>query len=194
MRRVEFGVQPQIYALLAAMLLLLPLKWLTAAVMSVLLHEGCHLAVLKLFHTQVSSVRVGWSGVQMETAPIKDYQELLCALAGPGSCIIAFALADWFPRFAICAAFHAAYNMIPVYPLDGGRVMVCLLRMFLPYDTAWRICRVVEHFCVACFLFCGLYGAFILRLGFLPILISFFLTWKTLYGKKSCKERRLGVQ
>lgn len=194
MRYTEIRPHPAAYSFFAALLLLLPLKWLAAACFSIALHELCHYFTLKLFAVKIFEIQIACTGVTMRTEPMKPQKELLCALAGPASCVIAFALARWFPRFAVCSAFHAAYNLLPIYPLDGGRALYCLTQLFLSDLASNRLCRIAEYFCVCAIMFAGLYGALVLHLGILPVLVGCMLTWRALYRKIPCKQPQLGVQ
>lgn len=194
MRYTDIRTHSAVYVFLAVLLLLLPLKWLVAACFSIALHELCHFLALKLFAVRIYEIQITCSGVTMRTEPMKPQKEFLCALAGPASCLIAFALARWFPRFAVCSAFHAAYNLLPIYPSDGGRALYCLTQIFLSDTASNRLCHVAEYFCICAIMFAGLYGSFVLHLGILPILLGCMLTWRALYRKIPCKQAQLGVQ
>lgn len=194
MQRTEWKMHHSVYMLLVLLLLLVPLKWLAAALGSILLHEACHIIALKLFKIRIHTVKISCGGMEMRTEPMKCYQELLCALAGPGSFLLVLFASRWFPRLTICSAFHTAYNLLPVYPMDGGRALACLSRLCFSRKTAERVCLVTERFCVCAILFAGLYGVFILRLGVFPLFLSWILVWRTLFRKIPCKDSQLRVQ
>lgn len=194
MRHTDIRLQPAVYAFAAALLLLLPLKWIVAAAFSIALHELCHILVLRAFSVKIDEIQITCRGVLMRTQSMKPHKELLCALAGPASCLVAFLLARWFPRFVVCSAFHAAYNLLPVYPLDGGRALLCLTQMCLSEKCADLVCRTAEYFCLCAIMFAGLYATFVFRLGIFPVLIAWMLTWRALYRKIPCKPGKLRVQ
>jgi Zn-dependent protease len=102
---------------------------------------------------------------QMERIPDRPYQELLMALAGPvTSGIIGIALAfltlflfplriwtdflralssggdlSWsylLPYLAITNLFLAGFNLLPAFPMDGGRVLRAVLATVMPYSRA----------------------------------------------------------
>lgn len=182
------------FALIFAALVLLsvPIRWVSAAVISSLVHELCHILAIRSLKLRIHSVYIGIGGARMDTEPMTDMQELLCALAGPFGGLCLLLLARWIPRVAICAAFQSLYNLLPIYPSDGGRILRCCARLLLPERFARRLCGVVE----AGFLFgvagIGVYGTFCLHLGLVPILVSWLLIMKVI--KIPCKPDGCKVQ
>ncbi|HIE37737.1 MAG TPA: CBS domain-containing protein, partial [Anaerolineae bacterium] len=105
---------------------------------------------------------------RMEGMPERPYQELLMALAGPvTSGLIGMALAmltllalplrvwldfgralavtgrlEWvymLPYLVTTNLFLAGFNLIPAFPMDGGRVLRALLAAVIPYGRATAI-------------------------------------------------------
>ena len=130
---------------LALMLLMVPLRWLGAWLTAGVLHEFGHYGMLQSCGKRVYGIRADWNGIRMETEPLGRAQ-WACALAGPVSSLLVIGLYRWFPRIAICAFVQAITNLLPIYPLDGGRVLVGLLSLSLPEKTAYRICSIISGF------------------------------------------------
>lgn len=154
--------------LIGAMLLLfLPLDWILAFCTAALLHELGHLTAIWLLGGSVLQLRIGGDGMVIETEPLGAKQELIAAAAGPITSLALLLLCRQMPRLAICGGIQGLYNLMPLYPLDGGRMLSCTLGRIRNGEQA---CRIVE--CS----FLGLLGAgvaglcIMLRTGILPML------------------------
>lgn len=180
--------------LLAAGLLLLPLNWLFAAMMAAALHEVCHLTAIRLCGGEVRGIRLGGHGAAIEIGDMSRGRELICALAGPlggGSLVL---LARWMPRLAVCAAAYSLYNLLPVYPLDGGRAVQCAAAMLLPPEAAERLCAALRWLVIAAILTIGIWAFVWKKLGMLPLLAAGLLLIRTNRVKFPCKGGNLRVQ
>ncbi len=175
-----------IYLLIPLLLLCFPVKWFAAVAASAVLHELCHMAMLRALRKEVCGVEIGVGGMEIRTEPMAAWQELLCALAGPASCLLTLPIARWFPRLAVCSVFHSLYNLLPIYPLDGGRALLSLAEMLLPLPVADRLCRYVEVAVILGIAGAGIYGTVILHLGLLPVLFAALLLVKA--QKKSLQR------
>lgn len=121
------------WLVLALMSLLFPLRFLAGVLLAALVHECGHILAIKLTGGQILSVRLHGGGASIETAPMKPGKEALCALAGPG--LGALTILAWriFPELALSGLVQTVFNLIPVYPLDGGRAVrniCCKIRDF----------------------------------------------------------------
>ena len=137
-------ISPYLYVYVAALLLLAPLKWLLAAGCAAAIHELSHLAMIYLLGIEVYSVQIGLRGTKIITEPMTDKSELLCAIAGPAGGLLILFFARWIPRVALCAAFQSIYNLLPIYPLDGGRALRCSARLLLTDRNAAFLCNCAE--------------------------------------------------
>lgn len=178
-------VSPLLFLLAAFLLLMIPIRWLLAVVISAFIHEACHIFMIRSLGLRIDSVSVGIGGAQIKTEPMTPTQELCSALAGPVGGLALLLLSRWLPRVAICAAFQSVYNLLPIYPNDGGRVLRCLVSTLLPQSIAQRICSCIEGAFLFALAAVGIYGTFWLHLGVVPILISWVLIVKAV--KIPCK-------
>lgn len=172
-------------------LLVLPIWWVIAAVFAALWHEGCHYLAVRLSGGQAVGLRVGHLGAVMEVRGLLPKQELVCALAGPMGSLFLLAFVRWLPRTAICAGFQGLYNLLPIFPLDGGRAVRCLTQLVLPPIVANKACFWLEQLCLTGLILLSIYGCFGLHLGVTPLLVGVVIIWRI---KIPCKPWRNSVQ
>lgn len=176
---------------LAAFVLIVPLRLLFAWSFAILIHELGHYIALRLLRIRVLSVNIGLSGVFMDTEPVNQWQEALCAVAGPlsGLCVLPFS--RWMPCTAIFALVHSLFNLLPFYPLDGGRVLKGILLLCFTQNTCDVVMKTIKT--VGCVLL------FVLLLRFLNSLaivsaMMIILYLKTKQRKTPCKQIKQIVQ
>jgi Zn-dependent protease/predicted transcriptional regulator len=125
----------------------------------VLLHELGHALTARRFGVATHDIILLPIGgvARLERMPEKPSQEILVALAGPavnvaialvlGAIMVAFRMS--LDRLSITGglvesllyinAVIVIFNLIPAFPMDGGRVLRALLAMRLPFVRATRI-------------------------------------------------------
>lgn len=114
------------------MLLLLPMPWILSVLIAAFIHEVCHMIVICLLGGRICAVQIGPCGVVIEAEGICGLQEALCALAGPfGSFCLLFMIHKW-PMLGLCGLLHGCFNLLPIYPMDGGRVVLRVLEYWIP--------------------------------------------------------------
>lgn len=179
--------------MLALSVLLLPLQWILAMAAAALWHELCHYWAIRLCGGKVTDFRAGFSGAKLEVLGLTEKQELLCALAGPAGGLLLLLFARWLPRTAMCAAVQSVYNLLPIFPLDGGRILRCGLGVIWP-NKAQRICHAVTILTLVFLGALGIWGCFVLRLGILPLLISTGSIMRAINAKFPCKPVAYSLQ
>jgi len=115
--------------------------WIAAVLFSLLVHETCHILAAWLLGARVRVVVSGMGGKVFGLDSQKRWQRWLILLAGPlGNLLVlgalwgltAVPLADEWRVFLApyvwllmwINAFWSALNLLPLWPLDGGRVAV----------------------------------------------------------------------
>lgn len=173
----------------AIMLLTLPLQWIFAALVAAAYHEVCHIIAIRLCHGSIHTFSLASDGAKLDVSSLALGQEIICALAGPlgGLCLLFFA--RWIPRIAVCAAFQSLYNLLPIYPLDGGRALWCGISMVTNENRAEKFFKAIETLCLTAIVLMAIYGAFVLKLGISCLFPAILIIAHTKFRKTPCKQR-----
>ena len=129
MVRIEAGF----WIVLGLMMLLFPVRFLLGVLLAALLHEAGHILALRLTGGRLLSVQLHVFGVRIEAAPMEPGRAAICALAGPAAGALVMLAWRWFPELALAGLLQTAFNLLPIYPLDGWqavRNICCKLREF----------------------------------------------------------------
>src|SRR5580693_3611029 len=147
----------------------------------VLLHEFGHIFTARAFGVSTPDVILLPIGgvARLERIPEKPSQEFLIAIAGPvvnlaiAAVLVAVAGAHFDPRqiasietanmslvqrLAVVNVFLALFNLIPAFPMDGGRVLRALLATRFGYIRATEIAASVGQGVAFLLGFIGLFG------------------------------------
>ena len=192
--RLSFRIDGSGCILFALLLLVLPVNWLASSVAAAVFHEICHAAAIWLTGGRIWGLCIGATGIFMETSPMETGQELFCALAGPAGSFLLVFLLPVCPRLAICAGIQGLFNLLPVYPMDGGRVLQAACQLIFSDDWSKKICSAAKWAVVMAAIVAALVATFRYKAGIFPVLLAGFLLSKVLEGKIPCKEGNLAVQ
>lgn len=160
---------------------------------AVVLHEFAHAKVARRFGYALNEIKVMPYGAALCGAvDLRPKHEIAIAAAGPALNLVLgmiFAAMWWLvpssymftQTFCVCNIYIGLFNVLPVYPMDGGRVLLALLSVKLNRRKAYTVCRVISAlfgilaialFCVSaayapnvCFLTVGL---FMVASAFIP--------------------------
>ena len=136
---IKVDISPQILILFAMAVFILPFRWLMAILIGASVHELGHLLALRLSKAPVEGLWIGLSGARITTGLLSPGTELLCACAGPGAGLLLLGLGRLYPELAICAFVQSAFNLIPIMPFDGGRILVCAMNWIFPQHHSGKI-------------------------------------------------------
>lgn len=172
-------IAPEACILGGLFLLLVPLPWLAAWIVAAVVHELGHIVFIRLCGGTIQHFRLSLGGALLEVTGMSYGRELLCSLAGPIFGLLLVGLLHRFPRLAICALVQSAYNLLPVFPLDGGRALRSLLSRFVPLSIALTSSRVVSVATITGLFLLGL--VLVRRIGQLALLVPMCLLLRYLY-------------
>lgn len=141
-RRFSLEVRPGAVVLLSGLYFLLPLRWYARLALTVTVHELGHVAALILCGAQVCGLRMEGCGLVLRcTPPEGALRTVTAALAGPAAGAGLFCILRGLGYIA-CAELSLLFscvNLLPVLPLDGGRILLGLMTMLLGARTGERI-------------------------------------------------------
>lgn len=142
--RRYFEVSPACVALLCAYFYFDPAQTFLPFLFAVTLHEAGHLLALRCMHAQLHKISFHLSGAIIHTQALSYQKELLAAAAGPAVNVLCSAVfLHHDPRFALVNLLLLGYNLLPFYPMDGGRMLRALLHLLLPDGMAMVTERVI---------------------------------------------------
>jgi Zn-dependent protease/CBS domain-containing protein len=180
----------------------------------VTMHELCHSLVARRFGIKVREITLLPIGgvASMAKMPEKPIQEFLISVAGPLSNIAVILVlfiplksilgedvlldflrtgrlstATWPLTFAYIYwinLFLAGFNMLPAFPMDGGRILRSLLAARLGYRKATRIAVNFGHVFALIFAYFG-----IAKFNIMLLIIAFFI-----YSAASSEELQADVK
>jgi Zn-dependent protease len=166
----------------------------------VLLHEFGHALAAREFGIKTPDITLLPIGgvARLSRIPDKPWQELVVAIAGPVVNVVIAAVLifvihgtteilqvdqlenpriELLGRLAYINVMLVLFNMIPAFPMDGGRVLRSLLAMVVPYALATQIAAWIGQGLAIVFAIIGFGGFAIFGLRGNPFLIfiAFFV-------------------
>ncbi len=155
-------------------------------VLSVLFHECSHILCLTAIDKQIIEINGSLGGFLIRTGSMSYGQELLTAAVGPGANLLLLSFAvGRNPAVALINGILFAYNMLPFYPLDGGRILRAALRLTLPLGISDGLEKVVAIGTISILFVGAVYLSVRLHSGIWPMIfwiILFLRVGKTLFS------------
>lgn len=131
--------------------------FMVISLLSILLHEGAHTLVAVLFGQAPTSVELTPLGAVMrleDEGRLSRFPRMLMLLAGPAATLIICWMAVHLTAHEVLSGEYGRLmfmtnlsililNLLPVLPLDGGRVLSLLLEKLLPLRIARKTMRTI---------------------------------------------------
>lgn len=178
---------------LAAVSILWTLAFVFAIFLCVILHELGHALTARRYGIKTRDITLYPIGgvASLESLPKKPLEELWVALAGPAvNLVIAMLLvpfmnfsppspeamtqigpSNFLFAFAAVNIWLALFNLIPAFPMDGGRVFRAILSFWMDRAKATRVAASLGQLLAIGFIFLGFYvNPFLIFIGLFIIL------------------------
>lgn len=179
---------------------------------AVMLHECAHARVAKKLGYELNVIKLMPYGAALcGEANMPCRHEIAVAIAGPlfNFALVLLFVALWWllpssyvftDVFTMCNLYIGAFNILPVYPLDGGRVVFAALSSKTGRKRAYKIMRIISAvtglIAIALFIATAFYSLNICLLSIgLFMTVSSFIPDKTAkYGGIFTGERRSKIK
>lgn len=136
-----------------------------AIALPVAVHELSHIIALRFFGLKVKSVRAELTGLCIDYCGFAEpVVHIAAAFAGPaGGFIYAYAASliaretgcAWMELSAGISLLLSVFNLLPVLPLDGGRILLGILTMLLGAQAGERVTYRISFAITATLLIAG---------------------------------------
>jgi len=191
--------------------ILIQIAFVLALFFCVVLHEYGHALTARKFGVSTRDIILSPIGgiARLDKLPEKPIQEFLVAIAGPAVNIaIAILLLPYFfffpiegfienillfrifeeglqfiPGLILLNVILAAFNMLPAFPMDGGRILRSLLAMKMTRLNATRVASYIGQFFAVLFIFFAINNGESWVTGLIGVFI-FFTARQELEGAK----------
>lgn len=169
------------------------------AYLVVTLHEFAHFCAARYFRVGVSGFVIMPFGVclRLKENHIKDpVQESIICAAGPVCNLLLIAAAflfrpylpcppDWYAFFLYSNFSILLINIVPIIPLDGGRILRALLTHRYGFIKAVRITEVVSQINIALIGLLGIYILYLTHFNVSMMMLCAFLLFNMSAEKKN---------
>lgn len=153
--------------LMVLLLLVVPLPWAAAMIGAAAFHELCHILAIMWCGGHIYVVKLELCGAQIIMSSLNCLKEAFAAAAGPLGSFLLLMLNPYFPEMAVCGLVQGAFNLLPMYPMDGGRILSSFLTFLIGRERGTLGTAAIQCACTALILifaclFCLKYDLFAL--------------------------------
>ena len=190
----ERGVRVSVsfWVIFAVAAVISPIRVVVSVLLAAAVHECGHLILLRLLHVPVEGLRLSALGAEIfahGTQRLSYGRELLVTLAGPAANLFTAVIfaqislrTQWLEGYLFAGTniVLGAYNLLPILPLDGGRILYLVTAFFLGPMVGDAVAAVVGAVSALSLLMLGIYLSVVSGSGMFFLLAAFSLLWGTL--------------
>lgn len=138
------GIDAGVFLFAAILILTVPIPWLASSVIAAAVHECFHVGAILLQGGRIRGICIGSGGTVIHTDLQERRKELYATIAGPVGSFLVAGLYTQVPKISFCALVQGAFNLLPLYPLDGGRILSCICEIVMPEYADRIVCTVAR--------------------------------------------------
>lgn len=154
-------------------------RTLIAFISAVVVHELTHLIIMWLFGGKTTTLIITPMGLTIERSGLLSHQlEFLLSISAP---ICNLLLAAIYAKYNLnlCAIeanlSFGLINLMPIYPLDGGKALLAILQAVTSSSKATRISQIISVIFLVLFWIFGIAIALVLNGGLSMLMLSIAL-------------------
>lgn len=181
--KINILISREVFLYVPLLLLVIPLRFLLSFMVAAAVHEMFHIAAICMLKIPINSFQIGIHGMVIETHSMSMKQEFLCAAAGPLGGLALLLFLRKIPLIAVIGIIQSLYNLLPMYPTDGGRILKCVMNMAFSEKTADKLVNNIEILIQSAIVGCCIFATVWLSLGILPMVFGATVLRKWLIRK-----------
>lgn len=122
-------IHPIFLIFLSLSILIVPLPVFAAIAAAAVIHECAHFLMCCFLGGNITGFQLHPTNALLCVELPKTWQRIAATAAGPLSSLMLALCCLWMPKLALSGLIQGLFNFLPVYPLDGGRILRELLQI-----------------------------------------------------------------
>lgn len=149
--------------------------------LSIVIHEFGHIVTCKLLHRQFGAIKLGvlgFSNTELKLSKLNIFQKILILISGSFfNLIFAIICLNISSEYGLVLCYSntliGIFNLLPIIPLDGGNILICILNRKYEINKSIEISLIVSKIFLVCISFIYCISVIILKNVFILLLIVY---------------------